>query len=317
MRADFLTSNAWEQSNQKIKSLFAATVSAGEFDVRCYKGLAAGLLEVLSGTASFLSHKRTLGIVMGQTWVQESLMPTLLRDNFQIKYFTKDDLKNPEKIMTDLEGEASCFVWPEDHPITGEVFNGEALEEALAKKRIFSIRLSHHAYRTRPLKLSPYAVRLCSVTNDLSVAVTGARFKTPTWIAPMMSWDPAQVESQIKEVMSGATEKQDQVQSFEATLQKGWQPYFKSNERLWDRAVIFNLEVAGDQVLQDLSEKLQRPLPKAGEKGWIETTHLCRWETSLRALIWWKEAPKADILRGLILLDAEVLEDPRLQSYFR
>ena len=317
MRADFLTSNGWELANQKIKNLFNLTVSSGEFDVRCYKGLAAGLLEVLSGTASFLSHKRTLGLVVGQTWAQESLLPHLLRENFQIKYFTKDDLQNPDKILTDLEGEASCFLWPEDHPLTAETFDGEALEEALAKKRIFSIRVSHHAYRTRPIKLSPYAIRLCSVTNDLSVAVTGARFKTPSWVVPLMSWDPLEVEFKVKKVMTGNPEREESVKKFESQLRLGWQPYFKSDRRVWDRAVIFNLGVAGDQVLQELSEILQKPLASPGEKSWIETTHLCRWQTSLRSLNWWKEAPSADTLRGLILLDAEVLEDPRLQSYFR
>ncbi len=319
MRLDIESAMAWEKTNEQAKPLMARSVAEGEFEVRCYKGLAGGLLDLFSGTASFLSHKKTLGVVNGQSWAQEAVLPYLLRENFEIKNFTVDQLSDPAAIMSALEGETSCFLWPEDNPITAQVYSGESLEEALAKKRIFSIRLSHHAFLTRPLKLNPYAVRLCSVTPELAVAVTGARFKTPAWIAASQHWNPNQVAVQIESSFAETKESEDIVKKFEANLKAGWAPLLAESkswqQRIWDRALITHPKKSGDQVVQELSALLQKPIALPGEKSWVETLHLCRWDAIVKSFDWWQSRPAADLIRGSVMLDVSILENPQVIAY--
>lgn len=316
MRFDLLVANAWENSNAKARDLLAATVLEAPFEARVAKGLAAGLLEVFSGTASFLSHRRTLGLVIGKSWAQEAILPHLLRENFQIKTFTVEQARETGAVLEQLGTECSCFLWPEDHPVTGELFDGEALEEELVKKRIFSIRLSHHAFRTRPLRLRPYAVRLCAIDPFLSVALLGARFKTPAWIAPLQAWETSRVEAGIASALQGAREDEKLIRSFEATVSGGWTPLLPEGARLWDRALIHHPEISGDQALHGLRGIVGGEWPAAGQATAAETLHLCRWDGTMKTLEWWQGAPKPDQVRGLVALDAALLENPQVRAFF-
>ena len=317
MRLDLFPAATWDHTNRSAKEEMRASVGAHDFEVRCYRGLVASLLETLSGTASFLSHKRTLGVLNGQSWAEEAVMPHLLRENFQVQYFSVADLANPEVMIERLGSDASCFLWPEDHPVTAERFESQALEEALNKKRIFSIRLSHHSYRTRAVAPGPYSVRLCSVAGDLAVAILGARFKTPPWTAPLEKWDTASVIEKIKTAFVGAQEDEAAVRKFEGGLGAGWQPLVTSSSRIWDRACIAHTEKSADRVLHDLERLLGKAMAPPGERSWIESLHLCRWESTMLSLDWWKNGPSPDLIRGSIFLDAGLLGHPEVEAYFK
>lgn len=318
MRFDLLTANGWESSNEKAREFLAPAVSETAFEARVAKGQAAGLLEVFTGTASFLSHRRTLGLVVGKSWVQEAILPHLLRENFAIKTFTMEQMRETSSVLEQLGAECSCFLWPEDHPVTGELYDGEALEEELVKKRIFSIRLSHHAFRTRPLKLRPYAVRLCAVDPSLSVALLGARFKTPSWIAPLQSWNPREVGASLGAAMKGAREDEKLVRAFEGGLRGGWQPLLSASApRLWDRAIVHHPEISGDEALHELRKIIGAgDWPPAGLPTEVETLHLCRWDGTMKNLDWWAGGPKPDQVRGLVALDVSFIDNPRVRDYF-
>jgi hypothetical protein len=316
MRLDLLPASAWDRTNDLARQRMSSVVSASEYEVRCYKGMAAGLLEVFNGTASFLSHKKTVGVIAGQTWAQESLLPHLLRESFQVKTFPVDFLSSPEAAADQIDSDMSCFLWPEDHPLTGQVFEADAFEEMLNKKRIFSIRISHHAFRTRTLNLRPYAVRLCSVSPDLTVAFLGARFKTPAWIAADEAWSADEIERKISAALNGAAEDERAVADFEGKLTKGWRPLLTAKNRVWDRAVIANADKSGDGVLHELSALLKMPLGVPGDKNAMETLHLCRWGLTMNELSWWQGCPSADLIRGSVILDVSVLSKAEVKNFF-
>lgn len=317
MRVDLFPSGTWDEVNAEAAQALAPAVSEGDFEARCYRGLVPALLEVFTGTASFLSHRRNLGVVAGRSWAEQPLLAHLLRESFQIKSFSVEDLREPEKCLDALEGESSCVVWPEDHPVTGELYDGSALEEALAKKRIFSIRLSHSAYRTRPVALSPYAVRVCSVAPDLAVALGGARFKTPVWTARWESWRAGEAREKIGRALDGAREDRALVQAFESGLGPAWKTVLTGESRLWDRSVLFNAGKSGEAVMTDLSRILSTPMGPAGGTNWGETLHLCRWNSIMKDLDWWKPRPSADAVRGMVVLDLDLLGRPEVREYFR
>jgi len=242
------------------------------------------------------------------------VLPHLLRENFIIKNFTVEQARDVEAVMAQLEAETSCFLWPEDHPVTAEVFDLTVLEDALAKKRIFSIRMSHHAFRTRPLKLSPYAIRLCSVAPDLAVAICGSRLRTPPWIAGLQAWDAAAVASSIQGALQGAREDESLVRGFESRLKEGWKPWLSTESRLWDRACVWHPALSGEAVMNQILNKIGQKAAPAGSKAKVETLQLCHWDGIMKNLDWWEMNPSPDQVRGSLILDLSLLDDPEVKS---
>jgi hypothetical protein len=252
--------------------------------------------------------------VTGQTWEQGAVLPHLLRENFVIKNFTVEQARDPDAVMAQLESETSCFLWPEDHPVTGEVFDLSPLEEALAKKRIFSIRMSHHAFRTRPLKFNPYAIRLCSVASDLAVAICGARLRTPPWIAGLQPWDAKAVETSIRQALQDAHEAESLVRGFESRLKDGWGPWLQTDSRVWDRACLWHPGQSGEAMMDQILKKIGQQAGPAGQEARVETLQLCRWDGIMKNLDWWEKTPSADQVRGSLILDLSLLDHPEVKS---
>lgn len=314
MRIDFLRPDSWEMANEAVLKNVPAGPSGTQ--VRVAKGLVGGLFETFNATASFLSHKKTIGVIEGQSWCQQAVLAPLLRDNHEIKTFAVASLQNPEGIIESIGTETSAFFFPEDHPITGEKFVFEALETLLTQKRIFSIRVSHHGKLEATEGLKPYSVRLCSIAPDLSAAFLGARYKTPPQMAPWQAWNVREVETQIKERLSSHQEDRAAVEKFEAGLGGGFKPVLATDSRVWDRAVVTSTNRAGEQVLMDLETLTGKSQVLGGAPAWADTAQLCRWNATMQDLSWWKTALTPDEIRGLVVLSIETLRHPAVQKYF-
>lgn len=315
MRIDFLRPDSWELANEAVLKQ-VPPVPAGT-QVRVAKGLVAGLFETFNATASFLSHKKTIGVVEGQSWCQQAVLAPLLRDNHEIKTFAVSSLQNPEGFLESIGTETSAVFFPEDHPVTGEKFAFESLEALLTQKRIFSIRVSHHGKLEAPSDLKPYSVRLCSIAPDLSVAFSGARYKTPPQLAPWQAWSVRDVQRQVTERLASYAEDRDLIEEFESRLAGGFVRVLSTENRVWDRAVITSTKRAGEQVLMDLETLIGQSQVLGGAAAWADTAQLCRWNATMQDLAWWKTTLTPDEIRGLVVLSVETLKNPAVQKYFQ
>ena len=95
-------------------------------------------------------------------------------------------------------------------------------------------------------------------------------------------------------------------------MPEGFLPFLKTADRCFDRAVIYSPSIAGEALQQFIAAALNREIQQPGREMTIETTHLCRWGGALSVFDWWSPKPDADVLRGLMILDRELIGHSQL-----
>ena len=290
----------WERLNDQLKIQFALPA---DHSAKIYKGMAHAVFEVAQGTAQFLSHRRSLGVIKGQTPYFDSLLPYFFKEAYGVQAINHLDLKDPEAWIAALKKDTSFVLLAEDHPVTGELYDYDRIDELLNEKKIFCFRISHfkHLYEKNPVR--PYSVRICFLNNDCAVAVCGERYKSPPLMAPQMNWNPAQVIQQISRIHTSHQDKM-QVEAFEDSFRELAEPWFKSKStpRLYDRVLLKFTDVSGELMLQRLFDTLNVDPSLYYET--IDTTNLCRWNHFKTFAGWWEPIPSAEDLSALVVIDS-------------
>src|SRR5437868_6339989 len=147
----------WEKLNDQLKIQFSLPA---ENSVKIYKGMAHAVFETAQGTAQFLSHKRSLGVVKGQTPYFDSLLPYFYKEVFGVQAISHLALTDPEVWVNSLKKDTIFVLLAEDHPVTGELYNYDRLDELLNEKKIFSFRISHFRHFYEKVPLRPFFVPL-------------------------------------------------------------------------------------------------------------------------------------------------------------
>lgn len=318
----------WEQLNLQLKEHFALPDSSS---VRVYKGLAHAAFEVVQGTAQFLSHKRNLGVVKGQTPYFEPLLSSFYKDAYGIQSISHTELFSDETALQTwvdaLKKDTSFVLFAEDHPVTGELYPVERLDEMLNEKKIFSIRISHFKHFYDKTSLRPFSVKLCALTLDLAIAICGERFKVPPTLAPHMNWN-VDAEMTAVQKLDVPAEDRTLVESFEASVSDFATPFFSpadansvapvgsnvvsptgsnvvapagANNRLYDRVVLKFNDISGEALLNALHTRLQ--LDPSLRYQTMDTTNLCRWNHYRTFSSWWEPKPSEESLEGLVIID--------------
>ncbi|MBS1972126.1 MAG: hypothetical protein JSU04_17580 [Bdellovibrionales bacterium] len=289
----------WERLNEQLKIHFDL---AADNSVRIYKGMAHAVFEVGQGTAQFMSHKRSFGVVRGQTPYFESLLPYFYKEVYGVQPINHQALTDPEAWVSGLKKDTIFVLHAEDHPVTGEIYNYDRLDELLNEKKIFSFRISHFRHNYEKKELRPYSVRMCYLNNDLAVAFCGERYKTPSLIAPQMSWHPSQILETVRKIH---VSPQDQalVENFEKSFAEIAAPWFASpTARLYDRVLLRFHDVNAEALLQRLFDHLQVDPSKYYET--LDTTNLCRWLHFKTFTSWWEPKPSTEDLASLLVIDS-------------
>lgn len=306
MMIDVTPPDLWEQLNDRVKTRWPSLPE--RLRVRCYHGLSQAAFEITQGTAQFLSHKRAIAAVLGQTPVFEGLLPFYYKDTYQVQTIAAVELHDVKAWVDGLHKDTAFVMVAEDHPVTGEVYPFvEELDQLLNAKRIITIRVSHLRHFYDKIEVKPYTVRLCSFTENVAVAVLGERFRSPSLSAHTQFWNQDEFVSQWEQSQKSRHLAAEKITEFEAKMSACSRPWFqKGTQRVMDRAVIVFPDVSGEALAQTLFRKLQiKP-----EEGWqkINSTNLCHWQTQKMFQSWWLPTPSAEVLRGLMIISPELLE---------
>ncbi|HEY8270180.1 MAG TPA: hypothetical protein VIG33_04780, partial [Pseudobdellovibrionaceae bacterium] len=140
MKLALIPLEEWERLNDQLKIDFS--LPAGN-SARIYKGMAHAVFETAQGTAQFFSHKRSLGVVKGQTSYFDSLLPYFYKEVFSVQAMSHLAVVDPEVWVNSLKKDTSFVLFSEDHPVTGELYDYDHLDELLNEKKIFAFRISH------------------------------------------------------------------------------------------------------------------------------------------------------------------------------
>jgi len=289
----------WERLNDQLKIHFSLP---SDNTARIYKGMAHAVFEIAQGTAQFLSHKRSFGVVKGQTPYFDSILPYFYKEVYGVQAVSHTALTDPEAWVNGLKKDTIFVLLTEDHPVTGELYNYDRLDELLNEKKIFSFRVSHFRHLYEKSQLRPYSVRVCYFNNDVAVAMCGERFKTPALISPQMSWQPSQCLETIRRI-DVSPQDQALIENFEKSFADIASPWFATpTARLYDRVLLKFPEVSGEALLQRLFDHLQVDPSKYYET--MDTTNLCRWNHFKTFAGWWEPKPTTEDLAALLVIDS-------------
>lgn len=310
----------WDDLNSAVKQKYFPELIN---QIRCYCSEHQALMEVLIGTQNFLSHKKGAAIVFGSNPFIEALSPIWIREQVQLLSWTQADfpqsLDEAKKKVSELPAHIAYVFFCEDHPITGDIFSWEFLDQALNEKRIFSIRLSHHShFQNLPQKeqnlVRAFSTRIRVYDSTHVIAELGARFKTPPvgaawspWRELSLTWnDPNLYQRVINPSLVEVFE--DELKEFR---------FFSHPKafgtRVYDRALL---------VFRGMNSKMWHNIFHScsflseSDKTLILGMSACEWGC-FKSMSWWQEAPSDDILRDLLILPAKVLEQKQLVNFLR
>lgn len=309
---DFLS---WDDANFLAYQKLSIFFNGCENRVRLLTDPATAISETLLTTARFLSHKKTVGIVIGQSWLQKPVVTQLQRDGFNIVSLNIDELSNPEEVLSKLGDECSCVFIPADNPITGERILSENLESSLNKKRIISIKLFHFVKDTDFQEPLPYSLNLFLLDSTLTLAICGQRYKTPFDIGDYRQWDKNFICLKIDEFTKNNLLKsanllalQAEIINFEKTLKDEFNNYFDMFNkpglaRSWDRSIIISNQHSGEFLLS-----------KMNIEETAVTMQLCSHQLTINDLDWWDGKLTPDQIRGMIFLTPTLLTQTSVQK---
>ncbi|WP_413612530.1 hypothetical protein [Bdellovibrio sp. HCB-110] len=304
MFIDVVRPESWEELNDQVKTFLGLEA---RLRVRSYQGIAQAVFEISQGTAQFMSHKKSIGVILGQTSVFESLLPYYYKETYEVHTLSHLKLTNVKEWVESLKKDTNFVLFSEDHPVTGELYPfAEELDKLLNEKRIFSFRVSHSQHFYEPSQLRPYTVRLCSFNPTAAVAVLGERFRSPSLLAQNMTWDQVHFLMELTDARASRVANPLLVEKFEQEISSVATPYFKAGApRLFDRAVcVFN-----DVSAEALAEVLFKKMGLSSEQGWskLSSTNMCHWSVVKMFRHWWEPAPSLEELRGMLIVGPELL----------
>lgn len=310
MRIDLLPPEMWETLNDRVRPLVKV---ANDCSVRVHPGLQASIYETVMGIAQFFSHKKACGVIKGATPYFEGVMPYLFKDGYQVQAMKLSEWGNFKAWMDALKKDTNFVLVPEDHPVTGEIYDWDPIDAILNEKKIFSIRLSHFNHFRGNENLRPYSVRINSLSQKLSVVVGGNKFKSPPLISHKMHWDVEKTSTEIQKLLSAFTEDQSVVEAFEKKIQAdssmGLQVLPIAGQRVWDRSLIFSAAINGEALENYLFHpKYGRFANPPGAEYEFESTSLCRWGGISLFENWWENKPAVEVLRGMVILSVESMK---------
>lgn len=304
MYIDVSRPESWEELNDKLKVQLGLDA---RLRARSFYGLSQAVFEISQGAAQFMSHKKAIGVVMGQTAVFESLLPYYYKETYEVQTLVHSELTNVQEWVDGLKKDTNFVLYSEDHPVTGELYPfADELDQALNQKRISSFRVSHNQHFYQNIEVRPYTVRLCSYKPTAAIAVLGERFRAPTLMVQNMNWNSSQFLQDVTDAYKGRQVNQLLVEKFETELASVAQPFLKPGvSRIFDRAVCVFPDVSAEALAQLVFKKLG----VSAAEGWglMATTNMCHWSAVKMFRHWWTPQPTQEQLRGLLIIGAELL----------
>lgn len=304
MYIDVSRPESWEELNDQLKVQLGLDA---RLRARSFYGLSQAVFEVSQGAAQFMSHKKAIGVITGQTAVFESLLPYYYKETYEVQALAHTDLSNVQEWVEGLKKDTNFVLYSEDHPVTGELYPFvEELDQALNNKRISSFRVSHNQHFYQKIDVRPYTVRLCSYNPTAAIAVLGERFRAPTLMVQNMNWNSSQFLKEVSEARKGRQVNPLLVEKFETELAPFAQPFFKPGvSRIFDRAVCVFPDVSAEALAQLVFNKLGI----SAAEGWalMATTNMCHWSAVKMFRQWWMPQPTQEQLRGMVIIGSELL----------
>ncbi|MGE0632884.1 MAG: hypothetical protein AB7O96_10770 [Pseudobdellovibrionaceae bacterium] len=309
MHIDLRKGEVWEKLSEKAARFIAAPEGSS---VRVHQGAFAAVYETVHSLVQLYPHKKSMAVINGATPFFEPLMPYFFRETFQIQNILPSQIESVEGFVGSLQKDTLFVLMCDDHAVTGQLYNFSALEQALADKKIFCIRLSHSQHFYQKNWPKNFSSVIFSVEPDLALSVSGARVKSLVLVSANLQWSSVKVEKSLEAYSQSKThEDQNAVESFEKALPVGCRPLLKQGTaRVFDRSCIVLENVNSEAVQAELAKELNLQIQDPAFENEIESLSACRWNL-VREQTWWLDpAPSVTDWQGGLILSVKVLNHP-------
>lgn len=305
MLIDFREPGAWSSLQDHVCQF--TKIDPDRVSVRIFPGTASALIEIMYGLAQSFPLKKKIYYVKRQSVYSDLALMSLAKQGYQLLAIEPETLKDPTVWAQALDREVLAVLYSWDDPIVGELFPYQELENSLADKPIFKIRISHnkHFYE----KFNPPEDRNCVHVYanglDQAIAFLGERAK----LAPMVSHHlKAPVLSSIEWLNNPLTLNTEATLNFEKSGvvdSRSVTEFFP--KRLGDRAILYWMDMDGHAVIDRLSRELGFELRSPGYEDRLETTSLSRWG-GVRTMDFLREKGlPPEVIRGLIMIHHQLI----------
>lgn len=307
MRIDLIPPEAWTTLCEKYRAKLPFP-ERDQVQVQIYSGYRHALLEITQSLARLFTHKKTIAVSSKTEPAFESVAVGFSEEGSVVQTLEVATVKEQASKLATMTKELLFTLVSEDDPITGRLYDFSAIDLALKDQRLFRIKLSHQAFRTRALtKPGPYEIQILSLRPDLALVIAGERCRISPTLAPRLPWTTPSA-AMIEQDLASALSHKKEIEDFESKLPAGFHRYFAPGEaRLDDRAVIWHPSFDGSAVIEELARLLGENLTEPGETSKLESSSPCRWP-SPRLVDWLiARGEKEEVLRGMVVIDAELL----------
>lgn len=311
MRIDLLRPDAWDIVCDQYRTVLP--FQDPNLQIQVYMGYRHAVWESAWALARLFSHKRTIAIVKTAEPVFESLAMAFSSEGYSVVSLNPSDLREPSTWLAGIETDLLFVLWADDDPVTGRVHRYPEMQAALKDRRLFRIRLSHAQFAYEKLERPmPFEVRLLSLSAERALLVAGERCRIRPPLADLMPWRPEPSPEGVSRVsfLSDAEieSRQRAILAFESDLPSGFKPYFSAGEeRVWDRAVIYQEKYDGWAVVSELGQALSEEIDGPGYASNFDTFSPCRWESPRLAEGRQVVGDDPSKTRGLIVLSSQLL----------
>lgn len=304
MYIDVSRPESWEELNDQVKAMLGLE---SRLRTRSFYGLSQAVFEISQSAAQFMSHKKAIGVIIGQTAVFESLLPYYYKETYEVQTILHSDLTNIQEWVDGLKKDTNFVLYSEDHPVTGELYPfADQLDQLLNQKRISSFRISHSHHFHEGIEIRPYTTRICSYNPTAAIAILGERFRAPALMVQNMNWNSSQFLQEMKSAYQGREVNPLLIEKIENDLSEIAQPFFKPGaSRIFDRAVCIFPDVSAEALAQLVFKKMGI----TSEEGWtkMSTTNMCHWSAVRMFRHWWVPQPTQEQLRGMLIIGPELI----------
>lgn len=276
--------------------------------VRVYETPQLAVFDTVLSLQQFLMHKPQIGLAKKGSSLIEAMTPMWLRNQTPMQI--KTDQQTWFEFIESLSKDTNFVIWASENEITGEVIipRDEIIEihKRLAEKRIYSIQIQH---QTQSLSLDmsqnygKYSIvirRPNLFSTHPSYAILAEKVKSPSTMGEFQNLKS--LSERIND-LSFATEMTSQKQDLEIHWKDLKQLYFNyfatPSERLMDRLVFWLQDMTGFSVKEKLGLNNMQAFAPSELPFW----YLQFWSH------WWKEAESEKLLRGLLVINAQIVKE--------
>ena len=310
----FHPGGTWAEVNSRMTQQLGLDAEASY--LTAFSGIHHGLMEVVQAAYKQFPHKKGAHFLMGGSPYFEPIQKFLSMDAKNSAAYDLKKVSVKDNWVQNLGREDVFVAMPMNHPLTGEIFPLQELDEWVQSKKVVSIKLYHGLPSEEVLKspLGRHELRLFYISPSCCFSLAGVRAKFMYPLSQDMFWDGEAMIEGLQRVQS-FNESQAKVQKAESLFaegDQGIQSFFSQKvseglnlveSRQWDRALFLIKDTDAAAVIGALARAPDSGLNSENIHSFLQTPSLSQWK-DLRAFQWAQsEALTATDLRELLLVD--------------